>query len=173
VQREAQVRQPLGQKAEALDCDYIATAITPSSNIIRVAPFAKGLRPRKDQSYFMSVCGSRNCGARMTPLGRDVETRHPGDPRSLSLKVADKVDSQEICFVPGNDYKAFLRSHLARKSFMREIYDLEGNFLGEHAALSSSRLGSTQRSARVCSTALTLSISDPETNRVSSAPQRI
>ncbi len=31
---------------------------------------------------------------------------------SLGLKVADKVDSQEICFVPGNDYKAFLRSHL-------------------------------------------------------------
>ena len=34
---------------------------------------------------------------------------------SLGLKVADKIDSQEICFVPGNDYKAFLRSHLGRK----------------------------------------------------------
>jgi len=52
---------------------------------------------------------------------------------SLGLKVADKVDSQEICFVPGNDYKAFLRSHLDENEFHRgEIYDLAGNFLGEH-----------------------------------------
>jgi tRNA-specific 2-thiouridylase len=52
---------------------------------------------------------------------------------SLGLKVADKVDSQEICFVPGNDYKAFLRSHLGENEFHRgEIYDVAGNFLGEH-----------------------------------------
>ena len=53
--------------------------------------------------------------------------------RSLGLKVAEKVDSQEICFVPGNDYKAFLRSHLGEGEFHRGgIYDLEGNFLAEH-----------------------------------------
>ena len=52
---------------------------------------------------------------------------------SLGLKVADKVDSQEICFVPGNDYKAFLRSHLGENEFHRgEIYDVDGNFVGEH-----------------------------------------
>src|SRR3989441_5375229 len=56
--------------------------------------------------------------------------------RSLGLKVADKVDSQEICFVPGNDYKAFLRSHLGEKEFERGgIYDLSGNFLGEHEGI--------------------------------------
>jgi len=53
--------------------------------------------------------------------------------RSLGLKIAEKVDSQEICFVPGNDYKAFLRSHLGENEFHRgEIYDVAGNFLGEH-----------------------------------------
>ena len=53
--------------------------------------------------------------------------------RSLGLKVAEKIDSQEICFVPGNDYKAFLRSHLGENEFHRgEIYDMEGNFVGEH-----------------------------------------
>ena len=52
---------------------------------------------------------------------------------SLGLKVADKIDSQEICFVPGNDYKAFLRSHLGENEFHRgEIYDVDGNFVGEH-----------------------------------------
>src|ERR1700736_3104799 len=52
---------------------------------------------------------------------------------SLGLRVADKIESQEICFVPGNDYKAFLRSHLGEKEFHRgEIYDVDGNFIGEH-----------------------------------------
>jgi tRNA-specific 2-thiouridylase len=52
---------------------------------------------------------------------------------SLGLRVADKIESQEICFVPDNDYKAFLRSHLGEKEFHRgEIYDVDGNFIGEH-----------------------------------------
>jgi tRNA-specific 2-thiouridylase len=53
--------------------------------------------------------------------------------RSLGLRVADKIDSQEICFVPGNDYKTFLRSHIGDSGFHRgEIYDVDGNFVGEH-----------------------------------------
>jgi len=52
---------------------------------------------------------------------------------SLGLKVADKIDSQEICFVPGNDYKAFLRSHLGEDEFHRgDIYDVDGDLVGEH-----------------------------------------
>ena len=62
--------------------------------------------------------------------------------RSLGLKVADKVDSQEICFVPGNDYKAFLRSHLGETEFHRGgIYDLEGNFLAEHEGIEMFTIG--------------------------------
>jgi tRNA-specific 2-thiouridylase len=55
---------------------------------------------------------------------------------SLGLKVADKSDSQEICFVPGNDYKTFLRSHLGEDEFHRgEIYDVDGNLVGEHEGI--------------------------------------
>ena len=62
--------------------------------------------------------------------------------RSFGLKVADKVDSQEICFVPGNDYKAFLRSHLGEGEFHRGgIYDLSGNFLAEHEGIEMFTIG--------------------------------
>src|SRR5204863_3591105 len=55
---------------------------------------------------------------------------------SLGLKVADKIDSQEICFVPGNDYKAFLRGHLGESKFHRgKIYDVGGNFVAEHEGI--------------------------------------
>ncbi len=58
------------------------------------------------------------------------------------MKVADKADSQEICFVPGNDYKAFLRSHLKDDEFHPGgIYDLAGNFLGEHEGIEMFTIG--------------------------------
>src|SRR5690554_3511730 len=62
--------------------------------------------------------------------------------RSLCLKVAYKVDSQEICFVPGNDYKAFLRSHMGNEKLHRvAIYDLSGNFLAEHDGIEMFTIG--------------------------------
>src|SRR6267143_4805717 len=62
--------------------------------------------------------------------------------RSLGLKVADKIDSQDICFVPGNDYKAFLRSHLGETEFHRGgIYDLSGNLLAEHEGIEMFTIG--------------------------------
>src|SRR5205814_3006299 len=69
----------------------------------------------------------------LKPLGTMTKPEIRKIARSLGLKVADKIDSQEICFVPGNDYKAFLRSHLGDNEFHRgEIYDVDGNFVGEH-----------------------------------------
>ena len=62
--------------------------------------------------------------------------------RSLGLKVADKVDSQEICFVPGNDYKAFLRGHLGDAHFHPGgIYDLSGNFIADHDGIEMFTIG--------------------------------
>ena len=121
-------------KAEALGCDYIATghyAIIEHHDDHAV--LRKGVDPRKDQSYFLFSLRQPQLRRALTPLG----TMHKPEIRkiahSLGLKVADKIDSQEICFVPGNDYKAFLRSHLGENEFHRgEIYDVEGNFVGEH-----------------------------------------
>jgi tRNA-specific 2-thiouridylase len=72
----------------------------------------------------------------LTPLGKMAKPQIRKIAHSLGLKVADKVDSQEICFVPGNDYKAFLRSRLGENEFHRgEIYDVDGNFVAEHQGI--------------------------------------
>jgi hypothetical protein len=48
-------------------------------------------------------------------------------------------------FVPGNDYKAFLRSHLGENEFHRgEIYDVDGNFVAEHGGIEPSRSASAK-----------------------------
>ena len=121
-------------KAEALGCDYIATGHYAIIEHHRDrALLRKGVDPRKDQSYFLFSLRQPQLRRALTPLGTMRKPEIRKIARSLGLKVADKIDSQEICFVPGNDYKAFLRSHLGENEFHRgEIYDVEGNFVGEH-----------------------------------------
>ena len=121
-------------KAEALGCDYIATGHYATIEHHRDrALLRKGVDPRKDQSYFLFSLRQPQLRRALTPLGTMRKPEIRKIARSLGLKVADKIDSQEICFVPGNDYKAFLRSHLGENEFHRgEIYDVEGNFVGKH-----------------------------------------
>src|SRR5579864_899697 len=127
----------LWDKAEALGCDYIATghyAIIEHSGDRAV--LRKGVDPRKDQSYFLFSLRQPQLRRALTPIGSMHKTEIREIAHSLGLKVADKTDSQEICFVPGNDYKAFLRSHLGENEFHRgEIYDIDGNFVGEHEGI--------------------------------------
>src|SRR5690349_6225786 len=140
----------LWNKARALGCDYIATghyaiieqgAGTASSRrgedtASTFAVLRKGCDARKDQSYFLFSLRQPQLRRALTPLGKMTKPQIREIAHSLGLKVADKIDSQEICFVPGNDYKAFLRSHLGENEFHRgEIYDVAGNFLGEHEGI--------------------------------------
>ena len=127
----------LWEKAEALGCDYIATGhYAIIEHHADRAVLRKGVDPRKDQSYFLFSLRQPQLQRALTPLGGMSKPAIREIARSLGLKVAEKVDSQEICFVPGNDYKAFLRSHLGENEFHRGgIYDLSGEFLGEHGGL--------------------------------------
>ncbi len=133
----------LWSKAKALGCDYIATGhYAIIEHHADRAVLRKGVDPRKDQSYFLFSLRQPQLRRALTPLGTMTKPQIREIADSLGLKVADKVDSQEICFVPGNDYKAFLRSHLGEKEFHRgEIYDVDGNFLGEHDGIEMFTIG--------------------------------
>lgn len=124
----------LWNKARALGCDYIATGhYAVIEHHEDRAVLRKGVDPRKDQSYFLFSLRQPQLRRALTPLGTMTKPQIREIAHSLGLKVADKIDSQEICFVPGNDYKAFLRSHLGEDEFHRgEIYDVDGNLVGEH-----------------------------------------
>jgi tRNA-specific 2-thiouridylase len=160
-------------KAEALGCDYIATghyAIIEhheGAGAGRTAVLRKGVDPRKDQSYFLFSLRQPQLQRALTPLGtmRKPEIRQIA--HSLGLKVADKIDSQEICFVPGNDYKAFLRSHLGENEFHRgEIYDVDGNFVAEHEGIELFTIGQRKGLPGGSSRPRYVVDLDPETNRV-------
>jgi tRNA-specific 2-thiouridylase len=174
----------LWSKAAALGCDYIATGhyaiiehvdATPPSRdgkcgVGAAAPYAvlrKGIDPRKDQSYFLFSLRQPQLRRALTPLGKMTKPQIREIAHSLGLKVADKIDSQEICFVPGNDYKAFLRSHLGENEFHRgEIYDVDGNFVAEHGGIELFTVGQRKGLPGGSLRARYVVDLDPETNRV-------
>jgi tRNA-specific 2-thiouridylase len=158
----------LWNKAAALGADYIATghyAIIehhPDRVVLR-----KGLDGRKDQSYFLFSLRQEQLRRALTPLGGMTKPEIRDIARELGLKVADKVDSQEICFVPGNDYRAFLNSHLGETEFHRGgIYNVEGEFLGEHEGIEMFTIGQRKGLPGGSPKPLYVVDIDPDTSRV-------
>jgi len=167
----------LWQKAEALGCDYIATghyaiiehpaAAASDRGYNGRVILRKGMDPRKDQSYFLFSLRQEQLQRALTPLGRMAKPEIRAIARRLGLKVADKADSQEICFVPGQDYKAFLRSHLGENQFHRGgIYDLEGNFIATHEGIEMFTIGQRKGLPGGSAQPRYVVDLDPETNRV-------
>ena len=166
----------LWEKAEALGCDYIATGhyaiiehhhAAAGDRGYKRAVLRKGVDPRKDQSYFLFSLRQEQLRHALTPLGRMSKSEIRAIARKLGLKVADKPDSQEICFVPGQDYKAFLRSHLGENQFHRgEIYDLDGNFIATHDGIEMFTIGQRKGLPGGSAQPRYVVDLDPETNRV-------
>src|SRR5438034_9598099 len=158
----------LWSKARALGCDDIATghyAII-DHHADRVV-LRKSVDRRKDQSYFLFSLRQSQLRRALTPLGKMTKPQIREIAHSLGLKVADKLDSQEICFVPGNDYKAFLRSHLGENEFHRgEIYDVDGNFVAEHSGIELFTIGQRKGLPGGSSRPRYVVDLDPATNRV-------
>lgn len=124
----------LWAKAKSVGAEFIATghyAIV--EHHTDRAVLRRGVDPRKDQSYFLFSLRQEQLLRALFPLGAMEKTEIRKIAREIGLKTADKVDSQEICFVPGNDYKAFLKSHLGEKEFHPgRLRDKWGNDLGPH-----------------------------------------
>src|SRR5436309_1189521 len=158
----------LRSKVAASGCDYIASghyAIIELQNDRAI--LRKGLDRRKDQSYFLFSLRQPQLRRALTPLGTMQKPEIRKIAHSLGLKVADKIDSQEICFVPGNDYKAFLRSHLGENEFHRgEIYDVDGNFVAEHNGIELFTIGQRKGLPGGSLRPRYVIDLDPETNRV-------
>lgn len=127
----------LWTKAKSIGADYIATGHYAIVEHREGRAFLrKGHDPRKDQSYFLFSLRQPQLMHSLFPLGAMSKPEIRSIARQIGLKTADKVDSQEICFVPGNDYKAFLRGAMAPEEFHPGgIYDKAGNRVGEHEGI--------------------------------------
>jgi tRNA-specific 2-thiouridylase len=95
----------------------------------------RGLDPARDQSYFLFATTAEQLDYLRFPLGGLPKTEVRRLAQSYGLEVADKPDSQDICFVPTGGYAAVvekLRPDAARPG---SIVDLSGRIMGEHRGI--------------------------------------
>ncbi len=124
----------LMSRADVLDADFVATGHY--AQIDRVSDgfvLRKAVDHSKDQSYVLFGMGQEQLSRTLMPVGAYAKP----DIRRLALEsrllTADKPDSQDICFVPLGDYKAFIREQTSTVG--GEIVDVDGSVLGEHQGI--------------------------------------
>jgi tRNA-specific 2-thiouridylase len=91
--------------------------------------------PAKDQSYFLFATTAPQLARLGFPLGGLDKPTVRLLAQHFGLTVANKPDSQDICFVPGGDYRAVVKALRPEAEAPGDIVDLEGRVLGRHAGL--------------------------------------
>ncbi|MBA7479696.1 tRNA-specific 2-thiouridylase MnmA [subsurface metagenome] len=131
------------ERTKELDADFIATGhyarIEPSPNGYRLL---KAVDLTKDQSYFLYTLGQRELRHLLLPIGNlhKVEVRRLA--AKLGLPTATRRDSQDVCFIPDNDYRAFVAKHISLES--GDIVNTKGDVLGRHSGLARYTVGQRQ-----------------------------
>jgi tRNA-specific 2-thiouridylase len=124
----------LQQRARALGAVMLATGHY--ARVIRThdATFElrKGVDERKDQSYFLFALTQEQLSMALFPLGDLTKTEVRRLAAEFGLPVKDKGESQEICFIPDNDYVGFLEKTAGVGGLEGDIVDIRGKVLGKH-----------------------------------------
>ena len=125
----ARVAKDQGPGMSSSNSDSLTTRPAP------LAPRPSLLRGRdrsKDQSYVLFGINKAILDRVIFPVGDFEKTEIRELARQTGLRVADKPDSQEICFIPDNDYVGFLDRYRGPQETAGEIVDTDGNVLGQH-----------------------------------------
>jgi tRNA-specific 2-thiouridylase len=124
-------------RAQGFGADVIATGhyarVEASPNGRR--RLIRGVDPDKDQSYFLFSLTQAQLAHASFPVGALAKAEVRAHAHRLGLDVADKPDSQEICFVPDGDYAAFVARHVPEAARTGAIVHVDGRTLGAHAGI--------------------------------------
>ncbi len=133
------------EKAKELGCDFIATghyAKTEYSNEYKRWILKKSKAGKKDQSYVLWNLPKELISHVIFPLS-EFESKE--EIRKIAnennLKVANKPDSEDICFVPDGNYKRFLENNSNIKPKAGNIVNQKGEILGKHTGLYNYTIG--------------------------------
>ena len=127
----------LGRARHLYGCEAVATGHY-ARRLVDEAPagprarLAMAADSAKDQTYFLYGLRQEQLRDSRFPLGDLAKPEVRAIARSLGLVTADKPESQEICFVPGGDYRAELRSRGGWTPEPGPVVDVDGRGVGEH-----------------------------------------
>lgn len=126
------------ERARGLDADFVATG-----HYARVGKaeaggrylLKKGIDQRKDQSYVLYTLTQEQLEHTLLPIGNFTKERVREIARELEIPVAAMPESQEICFIPDDDYPKFLSEYIPQAVKPGPILDRQGGTVGEHRGI--------------------------------------
>lgn len=134
--------EALHKKAIEIGCDYIASGhYAKIENENGRYILKKGLDENKDQSYMLYVLNQEQLSQTLFPLSEYTKDEIRAKAKELGFSVHNKAESQEICFVPDDDYVRFLDTNYPEISKSGPILDTKGNQLGTHEGLAHYTIG--------------------------------
>jgi tRNA-specific 2-thiouridylase len=124
-------------KADALVTGHYVTRIQTNGK----ASMYRAKDTNRDQTYFLFSTTQEQLDYLRFPLG-EIEKKYTREiANKLKLNVADKPDSQDICFVPNGDYSSVIKKYRPESFKPGDILDLKGNKLGEHEGIINYTIG--------------------------------
>jgi tRNA-specific 2-thiouridylase len=134
----------LDRLAASLGCEKVATGHYARVEFDKARnryKLLRGLNSQKDQSYFLWELTQDQLSRALFPLGEMSKPEARNAAREHGLAVADKKESQEICFVPDGDYAGFIDRYLEAENAVSrlpgsgEIVDTGGHVIGSHEGI--------------------------------------
>ena len=133
--------------ALSLGCDKLATGHYVKIKVSEEGRFylCRGRDKLKDQSYFLGLLPQKILSHLLFPLGDYTKSEIRDLSLFYNLSLNNKPESQEICFIPGNNYSAFIENYLKKEALplpsSGEVIDLKGNILGRHEGIHKYTIG--------------------------------
>ena len=158
----------LGRARHLYECEAVATGhyarrlIGPDGR----ARLARARDGSKDQTYFLYGLRQDQLDHARFPLGELTKPEVRAEARRLGLVTADKPESQEICFVPGGDYRDTLRARAGWTGDAGPVLDTDGERMGEHSGAAGFTVGQRRGLGIAVGSPRYVSRIDPLTNAI-------
>src|SRR5688572_11640362 len=130
------------KRALALDAAYLATGhyarvrgVAAAGDAGETFQLLKGVDEKKDQSYVLSVMGQDQLRHALFPVGGSTKPEIRQLARDFKLPVAERAESQDLCFLADNDYRRFLTQHAGSAIQPGPIARRDGTVIGTHQGL--------------------------------------
>jgi tRNA-specific 2-thiouridylase len=124
------------RRALALNADFLATGhYARTKRVDGKYQLLRGIDRHKDQSYILHVLGQKQLEHTLFPVGSLTKNQVRAEAKRRRLPVADRQDSQDLCFVSEEGYGSYLAQRLGDKVKPGPITNTSGRVLGEHRGL--------------------------------------
>lgn len=135
----------LFEYADAIDADFVATGhyarLAETGELNSPIGLYRGVDDGKDQAYVLAGIDRKYLPRMLLPVGDYHKSEIRNMAAEVGLRVADKKDSQEICFVTSGKHGDFVRDRMVGESSEGNIVTTEGKIVGRHSGIESFTIG--------------------------------